>query len=49
MYDQAWLANDVQKERLRHIANAKKLGKALESFEKVQETKKLKKAKVTLE
>ena len=41
-----WLAGDVQKERQRHIGNAKKLIRSIESYAKIREIKKLKKAKV---
>lgn len=43
---QAWLAIDFQKERQRHISTAKKTSKAVDSFHKTKDVKKLRKAKV---
>eukprot|EP00601_Ochromonadales_sp_CCMP2298_P025528 CAMPEP_0173281656 /NCGR_PEP_ID=MMETSP1143-20121109/6362_1 /TAXON_ID=483371 /ORGANISM="non described non described, Strain CCMP2298" /LENGTH=244 /DNA_ID=CAMNT_0014219093 /DNA_START=63 /DNA_END=794 /DNA_ORIENTATION=- len=45
MKEMSWLANDFQKERLRHKANAKKLTKAVDMYHKTKEAKKLKKSK----
>lgn len=45
-YSQRWLADDFQKERQRHIANAKKLTKAVDTFHKTKDSRKLKKSKV---
>lgn len=42
---QCWLANDFQKERQRHIGNAKKISKAIEQYHKTKEVKKAKKLK----
>lgn len=43
---QRWLADDFQKERQRHIANAKKLTKAVDTFHKTKDARKIKKSKV---
>jgi hypothetical protein len=43
---QTWLANDFVKERQRHIANAKKVAKAVEAYHKTKDSKKQKKVKV---
>lgn len=42
---QCWLANDFQKEHLRHIGNAKKISKAVEQYHKTKDAKKIKKQK----
>jgi hypothetical protein len=44
---QRWLAEDFQKERQRHIGNAKKLTKAVDVFHKTKEARKQKKVKVS--
>lgn len=41
-----WLAEDFQRERQRHIGNAKKVTKAVENFHKTKDARKLKKSKV---
>lgn len=43
-----WLANDFQKERQRHIGNAKKVIKAVDSHHKTKDAKKNKRAKVSM-
>jgi hypothetical protein len=45
----AWLANDFGKERQRHVNNAKKVSKAVDTFHKTKETKKLRKVKVLIQ
>ena len=44
---QRWLAEDFQKERQRHIGNAKKMTKAVDLFHKSKDARKLKKSKVS--
>lgn len=46
--DQRWLAEDFQKERLRHRTNAKKQSKLVEAFVSSKELRKLKKNKVCM-
>lgn len=45
---QRWLADDFQKERQRHIGNAKKITKAVDTYHKTKDARKLKKSRVSL-
>ena len=45
MQEMGWLAADFQKERKRHVDNAKKVSKAVDQYHRTKETKKLQKAK----
>ena len=45
--EMAWLANDFKKERLRNMAVAKKVIKAVDVFHNSKESKKVKKTKVS--
>lgn len=48
MSEVCWLANDFQKERSRHMANAKKISRGVDTYQKNQEMKEIRKSKEEL-